>query len=125
MIVVEQQYPLRCGTRPLQWMIAGQQVVRRQDTGLFVDRYRIGVPPPNAIRPPSRAGRYQDVGEPMAQGVIGRDFTLQADVHVAVVQAGFPIRYSATRRHAARPGRAASRGTLPPSSRVASASITG
>jgi len=71
-------------------MITCQQVVRRQDTGLFVDPYRIGVPPPDAIIPPSRAGRYQDVGEPMAKGVIRRDFTLQADVHVAVVPAELP-----------------------------------
>jgi len=71
-------------------MITCQQVVRGQDAGILVHPYRPGVPPPDAIGAPSRAGRYQDVGEFVAKGVIGRDFTLQADVHVAVVPAELP-----------------------------------
>ncbi len=90
MVVVEHQYPLRCGTRLLQRVITGQQVVRRQDAGLVLDPYRAGVPPPDAVRPPPRAGRDQDVGEPVVKGVIRRDLTLQADVHVAVVPAELP-----------------------------------
>src|SRR5271157_1946815 len=83
-VIVENQNPPRRGTGPAEWMISCHQVVRRHDAGVISDRYRAGMPAPDAVAAPARASGHQDVGEPVAKGVIRRDLVPSADAHVLV-----------------------------------------
>jgi hypothetical protein len=93
-IIVEHDYPLRRGTGPVEGMIACQQVIRGQDAGVGGHRNRAGVPPPDAVVAPARAGSDQDVGEPAAEGIIRGELVAPADSHhiaVAPVQLADPV----------------------------------
>jgi len=90
-IIVEYQYSLRCGASLLKWMITCQQVVRGQDAGILVHPYR----PWCATARRHRSAIARPVATRMSvnswpRASSGRDFTLQADVHVAVVPAELP-----------------------------------
>src|SRR5580704_8751514 len=89
-IIVEQQDPLRFDTGPTKRMLAREQVVGCQDPGITSDRNGAGVPSTDAIGAPARAGRYQDVGESVAEGIIRRDLLAPADDHVAVAPVDLP-----------------------------------
>ena len=123
-VIVENQDPALRSTSPAEWMITCHQVVRRHDAGVISDRYRVGMPPSDAVAAPARASGHQDVGEPVAEGVIRRDLLPSADVHVAVAPVQLPDPVVSDTAPGGQAGQAASRGTRPPSSRVASASIT-